>query len=107
MRVAPFPGCCTSAVIYSFGEHGEETDISPEKIKAYMKPWQKAEKDDHGNIVDQVKLTWFATSVNTHNIALLEAAGFRTVATYPGEQGLVHVMMFGKGLHIQQHSAGS
>lgn len=81
MRIENFPGCCTSAVLYSFGEHGEPTDISVARINELCTLKQR-----------EGKRCVLATSVSKANASLLRQAGFREISSYPGIQGRVRIM---------------
>ena len=84
MQITNMPGCCTSAIIHGFGEHGEHALVTPAEIER-----QIAELLDH----QPHKQTLMAISVARSNQATLKAAGFREIYNYPGIQGLVRVMV--------------
>jgi hypothetical protein len=97
MQIENMPFCCTSAILGSFGEHGEKSLVSVDEIQRLVKTKMFAARDSHGQVVDNAKRCIFAISVDPKNIRLLNAAGFRTVDSYRGIQGEVHIMT----LHVE------
>lgn len=92
MRIENMPGCCTSAVLFSFGEHGEYSNVTVENIHELVLSKVMEEHDLHGQLIDVPKRCIFAMSVDPTNIAILKEAGFKVVDEYDGEQGKVHIL---------------
>lgn len=91
MHIENMPFCCTSAIIGSFGEHGEESIVTVDEIKRLVE--RKRHPVYRGDeIINNGKRCVFAISVDPVNIAILRQAGFRDVDSYPGIQGRVHIM---------------
>lgn len=87
MQIDNMPGCCTSAVLHGFGEHGEKALVTGEEIERQIEEL----------ISDQPhKQNLMAISVARHNITTLKDAGFHEVHNYAGIQGQVRV--FAKSL---------
>jgi hypothetical protein len=103
MELAHMPGCCTSAILYSFGEHQELSELTnheltdEEKIEAIkvMTGQKLFGQDLAGNEIGHMRCI-FAISVDPKHVKLLKAAGFRVVDAYKGIQGRVNIMT----LHI-------
>jgi hypothetical protein len=95
MEIVNVPGCCTAALLYSFGEHGEPSLVTVAEIKKMVQR-ELGYGDPDSLIPVAHKRCIFAISVDPRNIRLLKAAGFRTVDLYEGVQGRVHIMT----LHI-------
>ncbi len=98
MLVEHFPFCCTAAVLGSFGEHGEESEVSVEKIKELVHQTTRPVRDLGGRVVGEKRIV-FAVSVDPKNVAMLKEAGFKVVDSYNGIQGRVHVLT----LHPRGH----
>lgn len=96
MKMENFPFCCTSAILGSFGEHGEESLVNVEEIKKMAKS-ELGYGDPDSEFPNAHKRCIFAISVDPKNIRMLKAAGFRVIDTYQGVQGRVHVMT----MHLQ------
>lgn len=102
MNMENFPGCCTSAILYSFGEHGEKSELNAKHLSEHDKIEAiKKMVDQELGVVDQGgverhghKRCVFAISVDPVNIRRLLHAGFNIVDHYPGIQGEVHIMTF-------------
>lgn len=91
MHIEGMPGCCTAAILYSFGEHGEKSEVNPERIKEFVASVAKPEY--HGTeLVSNAKRCIFAISVNPNNIRQLQTAGFKIRDKYEGIQGMVHIL---------------
>jgi hypothetical protein len=86
------PGCCTSAILYSFGEHGEESEVTVEKILDLIEPVVDSHYDSRMKLIENGKRCIFAISVDPKNIKLLTEAGFKVIDKYEGVQGMVHIM---------------
>lgn len=91
------PGCCTSAILHSFGEHGEDSEVTPEKITKLIESmtdpifmWRRGRKE----CVNPGRRCFFAISVSPDNIKIFTDYGFKIIDTYEGEQGTVHIMTF-------------
>jgi hypothetical protein len=85
------PGCCTSAILFGFGEHGEPSEVTQEKIKKMVN--RELEVVDLGGEVRGGYMKCiFAISVDPANVAILKAAGFKVVDEYEGIQGRVRIM---------------
>lgn len=93
MEILDMPFCCTSAILGSFGEHGEPSVVTVDEIKRLVasKKIPKVDRDT-GELVENAKRCVFAISVDRRNINTLKEAGFHVVDIYPGVQGLVHVL---------------
>lgn len=92
MRIENMPFCCTSAILGSFGEHGEASLVNADEIKRLVDTKMRALRDHEGQLIDNGKRCIFAISVDPVNIRILEEYGFHTVDTYAGIQGQVHVL---------------
>jgi hypothetical protein len=97
MYMENFPGCCTSAVLYSFGEHGEKSYVTVDEINRLLQQ-ELHVRDLGGNMINGHKRCIFAISVDPKNIRILRDAGFKVIDTYEGIQGLVHIMT----LHLRE-----
>lgn len=84
MQIDNTPGCCTSAVLHGFGEHGEAALVTVEEIERQIK--ELIFNQPH-------KQNLMAISVARHNQATLKAAGFHEIYNYAGIQGRVHVFV--------------
>jgi len=91
MRIENMPGCCTSAILFSFGEHGEESEVTLDEINRLCTSKASPQYRDE-MMVDNGKRCIFAISVDPQNIALLKEAGFKVVDIYEGIQGKVHIL---------------
>lgn len=97
MFIDDVPACCTSAIIYSFGEHGEESEVTVEKIKELIATKTTPQYRIFNNrreLAETPKLNIIAFSVDPKNIAILLEAGFKDVDSYDGVQGKVHLLTF-------------
>lgn len=97
MRIENMPFCCTSAILGSFGEHGEPSLVSVEEVKRLVNTKMHVERDLGGNMIDGAKRCVFAISVDPKNIRILKAAGFKEVDSYEGIQGTVRILT----LHVR------
>jgi len=85
------PGCCTSAILFGFGEHGEPSEVTREKIRKMVN--RELEVIDLGGEVRGGHMRCiFAISVDPVNVAVLKEEGFKEVDAYDGIQGRVHIM---------------
>jgi hypothetical protein len=98
MEVKGMPFCCTSLVIGMFGEHGEESLVTPKEIKEMLEPWRYPLYEGK-EVIDNAKHCIMATAVDPKNIKLLRNYGFKVVDRYQGVQGIVHVMT----LHLEPY----
>lgn len=93
MQIENMPFCCTSAILGSFGEHGEASVVTVDEIKRLIqtksRPRWNGEK-----LVENGKRCIFAISVDPKNIRLLLKAGFNVIDKYEGVQGDVHILTF-------------
>lgn len=94
MQIERMPFCCTSAIIGSFGEHGEPSIVTVEEVKRLVSTMQCAKFDEDGHLADNPKLCFFAISVDPQNVKILKQAGFKEVDAYRGIQGKVHILTF-------------
>ena len=99
MQIENMPFCCTSAIIGSFGEHGEKSLVSVDEIKRLVQTKMFQRYNYEGEVIDGAKRCVFAISVDPKNIRLLQRAGFKVVDHYPGIQGEVFILTF----HIEEH----
>lgn len=81
MHIDNLPGCCTSAVLFSFGEHGEPSEVSVARIHELCTVKQR-----------EGKRCVLATSIDKANVRMLRLAGFKEISSYPGIQGRVRIM---------------
>lgn len=96
MQITNFPGCCTSSILFQFGEHGEESVVTVAEINKLCSQQMRPEYDEDGNVIRAVQKTCFAISVDPENIKTLKDAGFKEIGAYRGIQG--HVRILAKGL---------
>jgi hypothetical protein len=90
MRVEAMPFCCTSLILGSFGDHGEESIVTVEEINKILKRNQYVEYVDEAAPIAQRYV--YASTVNPENVAILKQAGFKVIDSYPGLQGQVYIM---------------
>jgi hypothetical protein len=88
MKIENLPFCCTSAVLGSFGEHGEESIVSVPEIERLLKELRVVDLGGQG------KRCVIATSVDLNNVEILMEAGFKVVDHYPGIQGEVYILTY-------------
>lgn len=95
MYLENMPFCCTSAVLGSFGEHGEPSIVTVEEVKRLLK--KNLDVVDLGGVLQGGhKRCVFAISVDPKNIRVLLKAGFREIDSYQGIQGIVRIF----SLHV-------
>jgi hypothetical protein len=102
MYIEGMPGCCTSAILYGFGEHGEQSEMyaksltEAQKIESIRRHVESQLEvvDLGGKTQSGHKRCVFAISVDPANIRLLMKAGFEEIHSYEGVQGTVHVLTF-------------
>jgi hypothetical protein len=97
MHIENMPFCCTSVILGSFGEHGEESLVTVEEIHRLISKKLRVERDLEGRMIDGAKRCVFAISVDPENIRLLRQAGFKVVDHYTGIQGEVYILTFHAG----------
>jgi hypothetical protein len=91
------PGCCTSAILFGFGEHMEASEVTTERILELVHSKAKprvamSQHTEQMEIIENGKRCVFAISVDPKNIRVLKAAGFKEVDHYEGIQGTVHIL---------------
>jgi hypothetical protein len=108
-----FPGCCTSAILFSLGEHNEKSEMYDpnmseadkiNKIKQMVTAEMNGGIDLGGAQIEGHKRCVFAISVDPANVRLLKKCGFRIVDTYPGIQGLCRIMTLHVGDGVRKNS---
>lgn len=92
MLISNFPFCCTSAVLGSFGEHGEPSLVSVKEIQRMVKQELASFQDLGGHARGGHARCIFATTIDPKNLEMLLAAGFKEVDQYTGIQGIVHIL---------------
>ena len=92
MEIRNMPFCCTSAILGSFGEHGEASVVNVAEINRLVETKKSAFRDASGEIIDNGKRCIFAISVDPKNIRMLLKAGFQIIDHYPGIQGEVFIL---------------
>lgn len=95
MIIENVPWCCTAAILASFGEHGEPSEVTLEEIRRLTGQKRKEVYEEiHGHriLIDGAKRIVIAFSVDPANIKMLEEAGFKVVDKYKGIQGTVHLL---------------
>lgn len=95
--IEEIPGCCTSAIIYGFGEHGEDHETTVDHVRklveSKMRPVYATRRDGENVLVENGKKCFFAISINPKTIKMLkEDLGFKEVDHYRGVQGEVHIL---------------
>jgi hypothetical protein len=95
MQITDFPGCCTSSILFSFGEHGEESIVTVDEIQKLCSQKMRPEYNELGVRTRYVEKTCFAISVNPENIKTLKEAGFKEMGYYDGIQGRVKILARG------------
>ncbi len=98
MIIENMPGCCTSAILFSLGEHGEKSLVTVEEVKLLVATKTRTMRDPKGEVIVMGKKCIFAISVDPKNIRVLEKAGFRVIDSYRGVQGIVHILT----LHLEE-----
>jgi hypothetical protein len=103
MIIEPMPGCCTSAVLHSLGEHGEYSVVNEKEINrlcAHQQRWP-----------DGTEKTVLVISVDPRNQKHIIAAGFKEIYHYEGIQGVVRYYVRGpqekKSYDAKRNSAES
>jgi hypothetical protein len=98
MQITNMPGCCTSAIIHNFGEHGEEAEVTVKNIERLLATKTKAKFDENGQLRENGKHCFFAITcseipgIGVRNLNTLKAVGFREVDSYQGVQGKIHIL---------------
>lgn len=91
MEIVNMPFCCTSAVLGSFGEHGEHSVVSVKEVERLLKT-RLGVVDLGGEQREGHKRYVIATSVDPKNIRILRQADFSIIDSYEGIQGRVFVL---------------
>lgn len=93
MEIVNMPFCCTSAVLGSFGEHGESSVVTVEEVKRLVRMKLRGIFGQE-DWIENPKRCVLAISVDPANIRVLKEAGFKVVDAYEGIQGKVHILSF-------------
>lgn len=93
MKIENMPFCCTSAVLGSFGEHGEPSVVTLREVNRLVNRRVCTAMRGEREIPGRARFV-FATTADEANLATLLEYGFKEIDSYEGIQGTVHVLSY-------------